>query len=152
MSTYYYRSKKEVIEAATAFLEEKTYCYGESIESPTASKHYMRLKIGEQEREIFMVLFLSSQHHVIASEEMFYGTIDGAAVYPREVVKAALKHNAAAVILGHNHPSGICEPSAADERITERLQSALGLIDVRVLDHIICSQSEAYSFAEQGLL
>jgi len=152
MATYHYGSKREVIEAATSFLEEKTYRYGEDIQSPNASKRYMRLKLGDQEREIFMVLFLSSQHHVIASEEMFYGTIDGAAVYPREVVKAALKHNAAAVILGHNHPSGLCEPSAADKRITERLKAALGLIDVRVLDHIICSTSDAYSFAEGGLL
>ena len=152
MATYNYRSKKEVIEAATSFLEEKTFSYGDSIQSPSESKRYMRLKIGEGEREVFIVLFLSSQHHVIASEKLFYGTIDGAAVYPREVVKAALKHNAAAVILGHNHPSGTCEPSTADKRITERLQSALALIDIRVLDHIVCCPADAYSFAESGLL
>jgi DNA repair protein RadC len=152
MATFNYRSKKEVIEAATSFLEEKTYCYSESMQAPSAAKHYMRLKIGEQEREIFVVLFLSSQHNVIASEEMFLGTIDGAAVYPREVVKAALRHNAGALILGHNHPSGVCEPSAADKRITERLQAAVSLVDIKILDHIICSPDSAYSFAEAGLL
>lgn len=152
MATFSYRSKREVIKAATSFLEEKTFCYSESMESPSTAKDYMRLKIGQAEREIFVVLFLTSQHNVIASEEMFLGTIDGAAVYPREVLKAALRHNAAALILGHNHPSGVCEPSTADKRITERLQAAVSLVDIRILDHIICSQDAAYSFAEKGLL
>lgn len=105
-----------------------------------------------KEHEVFFAAFLTSQHQVIAMEEIFRGTIDGAAVYPREVVKAVLNHNAAAVIFSHNHPSGICEPSQADKRITERLVEALRLIDVRVLDHIIIAGSKHYSFAEKGLL
>ena len=98
------------------------------------------------------MLYLNSQHKLIEVDELFMGTIDGAAVYPREIAKAALGHNAAAVILGHNHPSGITEPSAADRRITERIVSALGLLDIRVLDHVIVSTEGSFSFAEEGLM
>ncbi|MBG7617343.1 MAG: hypothetical protein IZT57_03090, partial [Chloroflexi bacterium] len=104
------------------------------------------------EREIFCVLYLTSQHQLIEVEELFMGTIDGAAVYPREIAKAALRRNAAAVILGHNHPSGTTEPSAADKRITERITSSLGLLDIRVLDHVIVATNGAFSFAEEGLI
>jgi DNA repair protein RadC len=97
-------------------------------------------------------LFLDNQHRLIAYDEIFYGTIDGAAVYPREVVKKALSWNSSAVILAHNHPSGIAEPSQADQRITQRLQDALSLVDVRVIDHMVVGDNEVISFAERGLL
>ena len=102
--------------------------------------------------EVFAVLFLDNRHRVIAFEEMFRGTIDGASVHPREVVRRSLQHNAAALILCHNHPSGVAEPSQADRRITARLSDALGLIDVRVLDHLIIGDQECCSMARRGLL
>jgi DNA repair protein RadC len=107
--------------------------------------------LGYQEREVFAVLFLDSQHRLIEYQELFFGTIDAAAVYPREVVKAALDHNAAAVIFSHNHPSGVSQPSQADIAITEKLKKALNLIDVRTLDHIIIGE-DIFSFAESGYL
>ena len=102
--------------------------------------------------EVFACLFLDNRHRLMAFEELFRGTIDGASVHPREVVRRALAHNAAALILAHNHPSGIAEPSAADTRITERLRQALSLIDVRVLDHLIVGDAEVTSLAERGLI
>jgi DNA repair protein RadC len=102
--------------------------------------------------EVFACLFLDTRHRVIAYEELFNGTIDGSSVHPREVVRRALHHNCAAVILAHNHPSGVCEPSHADKAITKRLQDALALVDVRVLDHFIVGDASPYSFAETGLL
>jgi DNA repair protein RadC len=125
---------------------------GTSLSSPRATRDYLTLKLGTLEREIFVVLFLDKRHRLISYEEMFQGTIDGASVYPREVVKEALKHNAAAVILAHNHPSGVADPSTADEAITRRLREALALIDVRVLGHLIIAGGEIMSFAERGLL
>ncbi len=104
--------------------------------------------MSEKLQEVFAIVFLDNRHRVIAYEELFYGTIDGASVHPREIVRKALEHNAAAVILAHNHPSGIAEPSTADERLTSRVREALGLIDVRVLDHIIVGGDTTYSFAE----
>ena len=112
-------------------------------------KEYLALKLGAYEREVFAVMFLDSQHRLISFEEMFFGTIDAASVYPREVLKMALSHNAAAVIFAHNHPSGVPEPSQADKRITERLVEALKLVDIRVLDHIVVGES-CVSFAEKG--
>ena len=112
-------------------------------------KEYLALKLGAHEREVFAVMFLDSQHRLISFEEMFFGTIDAASVYPREVLKMALRHNAAAVIFAHNHPSGVPEPSQADKRITERLVEALKLVDIRVLDHIVVGES-CVSFAEKG--
>jgi DNA repair protein RadC len=109
------------------------------------------LKLAPYEHEVFVCLFLDNQHRVIACDELFRGTIDGASVYPREVVKAALQYNAAALIMAHNHPSGISDPSQADRVITEKLKEALALIDVRVLDHFIVGEN-VYSFAEHGLL
>ena len=102
--------------------------------------------------EVFAALFLDTRHRVICFEELFSGTIDGASVHPREVVRRALAHNAAAVILSHNHPSGVAEPSDADRRVTERLRDALSLVDVRVLDHIVVGDRETASFAERGWL
>lgn len=119
--------------------------------SPDSSKKYVKLQLSGYPHEVFACLFLDNRHRVIAFEKLFRGTIDGASVYPREVVKAALSHNAVAVIFAHNHPSGCAEPSRADEAITKRLKAALELIDVRVLDHLVVG-NEVISFAERGLL
>ncbi|WP_372870902.1 DNA repair protein RadC [Shewanella sp.] len=120
--------------------------------SPALVKDYLKLRMAAYEREVFAVLLLDSQHRLIACEELFFGTIDAAAVYPREVVKLTLSRNAAAVIFAHNHPSGIPEPSAADRRITERLVNALATVDVPVLDHLVIGQVDVVSFAERGWL
>lgn len=125
---------------------------GQGFSSPKMVKDYLRAELRHQPREVFSVLLLDNQHRLLGYHELFYGTIDGASVYPREVVKLALAHNAAAVILAHNHPSGVAEPSQADRRITARLQEALGLVDIRVLDHLVVGESEVLSFAEHGLL
>ena len=125
---------------------------GEVLASPAATADFLKLKLSDRPHEIFCVILLTAQHSVIEVEELFRGTIDGAAIYPREVVKSALIKNAAAVIFAHNHPSGVAEPSSADRRITDRLVSALGLVDVRVLDHIIVAGADHFSFAENGLL
>jgi DNA repair protein RadC len=115
------------------------------------TKEYVRVKLGQYEREVFAVLLLDNQHQLIEYKELFYGTIDAASVYPREVVKAVLQSNAAAVIFAHNHPSGITLPSQSDKAITTKLVEALKLIDVRVLDHFIVG-IDVTSFAEQGLI
>jgi DNA repair protein RadC len=125
---------------------------GAAMCSPQAVKDYLRLEIGLLEHEMFTVLFLDAQHRLIESQEMFRGTVTQTSVYPREVVKEALRLNAAAVILSHNHPSGVAEPSRADEHLTQTLKSALALVDVRVLDHLVVSAAEVVSFAERGLL
>jgi DNA repair protein RadC len=119
---------------------------------PDDSRRYLQAQLERHPYEVFAVLFLDNRHRVIAFEELFRGTIDGAQVHPREVVRRALHHNAAALILAHNHPSGVSEPSAADLRITRRLSEALALIEVRVLDHLVVGHGEATSFAERGLL
>ena len=113
---------------------------------------FLQHHLGGLRREVFSCIFLDSQNQVLCCEDLFLGTLDGTAVYPREVAVRALQYNAAAVIFGHNHPSGLAEPSAADKRITERLQAALNLLDIRVLDHIIIGRGRGYSFAEAGLL
>ncbi len=125
---------------------------GDLLTSPTLVRNYLSAQLRHQPHEIFAVLFLDSQHRLIAYDEIFFGTIDGANVYPREVVKKALARNAAAAILAHNHPSGVAEPSQADQLITRRLQDALGLVGVRVIDHMIVGDKEVISFAERGLL
>jgi len=125
---------------------------GESISDPGVTRQFLQLKLRHYAREVFACLFLDNQHRLISYEEMFYGTIDGASVHPREVVKRALEVNAAAVIFAHNHPSGVSEPSQADRRITERLKSALSLVDIRVLDHLVVGDTEVTSFAELGIL
>jgi DNA repair protein RadC len=125
---------------------------GEPLTSSALMRDYFQLRYGELEHEVFSLVLLDNRHRLINVEEMFRGTIDGASVYPREVVKAALKWNASAVAFVHNHPSGITEPSGSDKRITERLKDALALIDVKVLDHLIVSHESTVSFAEQGLL
>lgn len=122
-----------------------------ALESPDAMRDLLRLRLAEHEHEVFVGLFLDNRHRLIAYEEMFRGTVDGASVHPREVVKAALKHNAVAVVFAHNHPSGVAEPSESDKRITARLREALALVDVRVLDHFVVGDSIT-SFAECGLI
>jgi len=119
--------------------------------NPTQTMHYIRARLHDREHEIFACLMLDNRNRVIAFREMFRGTIDGASVYPREVVKQALADNAAAVILAHNHPSGVCEPSQADIHITERLKKALALVDIRVLDHVIVGE-EITCLSERGLI
>jgi DNA repair protein RadC len=125
---------------------------GDTMGSPQQTQQFLSLHLQSNQREVFCCLFLDSQNALIRCEDLFTGTLDGAAVYPREVVRRALQLNAAAVILAHNHPSGVAEPSQADRRITERLQAALALLDIRVLDHIIVGTGQIYSFAERGLL
>jgi len=121
-------------------------------DSPEAVKHYLQLHIGSRAYEVFAVLFLDAQHRLIVLEELFRGTLTQTSVYPREVVTRALHHQAAAVVLSHNHPSGSIEPSRADESLTQTLGAALALIDVRVLDHVIVSAGQSFSMAEKGLL
>jgi DNA repair protein RadC len=125
---------------------------GEMLVNPLKTRRYLKSKLRSYDKEVFACLFLDNQHRVIGFEELFQGTIDGASVYPREVVKRALENNAAAVIFAHNHPSGLAEPSQADIRITDKLKSALLLVDIRVLDHMIVGDGEVLSFAETGLL
>lgn len=125
---------------------------GESLTSPTATREYLSARLRDYAFEVFACLFLDNRHRVIAFEELFRGTIDGASVYPREVVRRALHHNAAAVILAHNHPSGVAEPSRSDQHLTDRLRDALSLVDVRVLDHFVVGDGEPVSFAERGLI
>ena len=125
---------------------------GNFLTSPQLTRDYLRVSLATEERECFKVVYLNNQHQVISSKVLFMGTIDGTTVYPREVIKEALKQNAAAVIFAHNHPSGVNEPSQADKDITVRLVEGLKYVDIRVLDHIIVTGDEAYSFAENGLV
>ena len=125
---------------------------GPQLESPAATRAYLVAELRDRPFEVFCCLFLDNRHRLIAFDELFRGTIDGASVHPREVVRQALHRNAAAVILAHNHPSGVAEPSQADELITHRLKDALALVDIRVLDHIVVGDSRCTSFAERGLL
>lgn len=146
-----YVQLQAVMEMARRYLEE-TLQRGDALQSVADTRRYLTAKLRHEPHEVFGCLFLDNRHRVIHFEELFHGTIDGASVHPRQVVKRALHHNAAAVILAHNHPSGVAEPSRADEQITLRLKEALALIDVRVLDHFIIGDGESVSFAERGLL
>jgi DNA repair protein RadC len=125
---------------------------GPALDSPDGARSFLLAQLRDRPYEVFCCLHLDTRHRLIAFEELFRGTLDGASVHPREVVKQALARNAAAVILAHNHPSGVAEPSHADELITQRLRDALGLVDVRVLDHIIVGDGRCMSFAERGLI
>lgn len=125
---------------------------GEAIRSPADTDAYLQARLRHLGHELFCCLYLDNRHRVLRFDEMFRGTIDGTSVYPREVVKEALQINAAAVILAHNHPSGVAEPSQADERITKRIKSALQLVDIRLLDHLIIGDGESTSMASRGLL
>ena len=122
------------------------------LSSPTAVRDFLRIHFAQQQYETFVTMFLDAQHRLIATEESFRGTLTQTAVYPREIVRAALRHNAAAVVFSHNHPSGVAEPSRADETLTSALKQALVLVDVKVLDHFVVGTSGMVSFAERGLL
>ncbi|WP_414433230.1 RadC family protein [Alcanivorax sp. IL2] len=136
--------------AATILLDDLTS--REALTAPTDVAQFLQLALAQEKNEVFSAIFLNNKHKVISFETLFTGTIDGAAVYPRVVVQHALACNAAAVIFAHNHPSGCCEPSRADQQITKRLSDALALIDVRVLDHFVVSRSEWVSLAERGMV
>jgi len=125
---------------------------GNVLDSPQVTRNYLKLKLGHLGYEVFACLFLDNQHQIIRFEEMFRGTLDGASVYPREVLKRALELEAKALIFAHNHPSGIAEPSSSDCTLTQKLQEALQLVEIRVLDHFIVGDGELVSFAERGLL
>jgi DNA repair protein RadC len=125
---------------------------GPALEAPRATRTFLVAQLRDRSYEVFCCLHLDNRHRLIAFDELFRGTIDGASVHPREVVKQALARNAAAVIFAHNHPSGVAEPSTADELITSRLRDALALVDIRVLDHLIVGDGQCMSFAERGLL
>lgn len=122
------------------------------LDNPAATETWLRAWLGHLEHELFLCLHLDNRHRLIEADVLFRGTVDGASVYPREVVKSALARNAAAVILAHNHPSGVAEPSMADEQITRRLKSALNLVDIRVLDHLVVSAGHCVSLAARGML
>ena len=142
----------EIVREALRILDRRYFTAGEALVSPRDAAAYLKAKLAAYPWEVFGVLFLDNRHRVLAFEEMFRGTLDGASVHPREVVRAALKHNAAAVILAHNHPSGVAEPSAADRNITRQLRDALQLIGVRVLDHLVVGAGEPTSMAARGLI
>ena len=148
--TYRTASDEEVLHAARSTINRR-FRRGKALTSPADSREFLRIRLAHLEHEVFAILWLDNRHRVIAFEELFRGTIDGASVHTREVVKSALGHNAAACIIAHNHPSGVSEPSRADETITRRLKDSLALIEVRVLDHIIVGE-DCVSFAERGLL
>ncbi len=146
-----YCQLQAVLEMAQRHLRENLR-RSDALTSPQQTKRYLQLRLQSYPYEVFACLFLDNRHRIITFEELFKGTIDGASVHPREVVRRCLHHNAAAVIFSHNHPSGIAEPSHADQQITQRLKQSLELIDVRTLDHIIVSEVETVSLAERGLL
>ncbi len=138
-------------ELARRYFEE-TLPRGEAIRSPADTETFLLARLRDRPHEVFCCLYLDNRHRVLCFEELFRGTIDGTSVYPREVVKQALAVNAAAIILAHNHPSGVAEPSQADERITRRIKSALELVDIRLLDHLIIGDGTSTSLASRGML
>ena len=146
-----YVQLQAVLEMARRALQEEMKS-GDALNSPRAVRDYLQLLLRARPQEVFMAIFLDAQHRVVASEELFHGTLTQTSVYPREVVKRALHHNAAAVIFAHNHPSGVAEPSQSDQMLTDALKQALSLVDVRVLDHFIVAGAGCTSFAERGML
>jgi DNA repair protein RadC len=146
-----YTQLQAVLEMARRYLGEELQ-RNVSLTSPADSRDYLQARLRHYPYEVFSCLFLDNRHRVIEFEELFRGTIDGASVHPREVVRRALQHNAAALILAHNHPSGVAEPSEADRCITHRLRDALALVDIRILDHFIVGEGPPVSMAELGLL
>jgi DNA repair protein RadC len=146
-----YAQLQAVLELARRIVHEDVQREG-VLSSPTKVREFLRLSLAGLEHEVFMALFLDAQNRLLTAEELFRGTLTQTSVYPREVVKRALKHNAAALIFAHNHPSGVAEPSRADELLTANLKQALSLVDIRVLDHLIVAGNATVSFAERGLL
>ena len=146
-----YTQLQAVLELAHRHLGEGL-ARGDVLKNPADTRRYLSARLRDYPHEVFACLFLDTRHRLICYEELFQGTIDGASVHPREVIRRALLHNAAAVILAHNHPSGVAEPSDADRRITRRLKDALALVDIRVLDHIVIGDQATISFADRGLI
>lgn len=139
-----------VREVCTRYMRERVERQALTVSEPASVKEYLTARVRDLDHEVFIVLFLDNRHRLIADEEMFRGTIDGASVYPREVVKRSLQLNAAAVIFAHNHPSGVAEPSTADRNLTKRLREALGTVDIRCLDHFVVGDGVVTSFAERS--
>ncbi|KIO48657.1 DNA repair protein RadC [Nitrosospira sp. NpAV] len=152
VAPYALNNDYDVIAHALAIIEGKLRKPGEGLNSPTLVKNLFTLRLAQKEHEVFEVVFLDTQNRMIAVESMFTGTLSQTSVYPREVLKRALHHNAAALIFAHNHPSGLAEPSRADELLTKSLTDVLGLVDIRVLDHIVVAGMRTVSFAETGRL
>ena len=144
-----YAQLQAVLEMGKRHLHESLN-RGDALTDPTSTRRYLQARLRDYPYEVFACLFLDNRHRVIRFEELFRGTINGASVHPREVVKQALEYNAAALIFAHNHPSGVAEPSEADRQLTHRLQEALGLVDIRVLDHIVVGDGEIVAFSERG--
>jgi DNA repair protein RadC len=144
-------TQDEIIRRALKILDARLR-EGSVLSSPQAVRDYLRLKLQGLDHEVFVGVFLDAQNRVLEVEELSRGTLTQTSVYPREVVKAALRHNAAALIFAHNHPSGVAEPSRSDEALTQALKQALALVDIRVLDHFVVGAGSAMSFAERGLL
>lgn len=145
-------SARDIFERAQALMAQRFRAGTPVMDSPRKTREFLRLRLGVLEHEVFAVLFLTKRHHLIEYVELFRGTIDGASVHPREIVKEALARNAAALIVAHGHPSGEATPSRADEAVTLRLKEALALVDVRLLDHIVATASGCTSMAEMGLI
>ena len=144
--------EQRAINKALKILESHFSATEYKVDSPSASASYLKLKLSLCEREVFAVMFLNNQHELIEYQELFFGTIDSSVVYPREIIKEALRLNSSALVLAHNHPSGNVLPSEADKRLTNRVVEACRAVDLRVLDHIIVGKSNHYSFAEFGLI
>lgn len=152
MGTYKPASHEQVIAAAQNILREQLRSAGLEMTNPKVVKAYLQCRMSKLEHEVCWVLFLDSQHRLIEDQQMFRGTVSQASVYPREIVKEALRLNAAVIILSHNHPSGCAEASAPDRALTKHVKEALALVDVRLLDHIIVAGEQTLSFAERGMI
>lgn len=148
-SRYRLATADQIVEAARQVVDQRMQ-RGASFKDPSIARAYFRDKLAGLEREVFVAVFLDTRHRLIDFAELFHGTVDGAEVHPREVVKQALLHNAAAIIVAHNHPSGDVEPSAADRAVTIRLKQALALVDIRLLDHVIVGGSRSLAMADRG--
>ncbi len=145
-------NEDQTIQEALNILERRMSAKGEVVANTKTAANFLTLKLAESEREVFAILLLDTQNQLIEYKELFFGTVDQASVYPREVVKASLNANASAMIIAHNHPSGIADPSDADIRLTRKLREILNIVDVRLLDHIIVGGIQTTSFADRGLL
>lgn len=141
-----------LVRRAIAVLEQRLFQRGPELTQPATVKKYLQLQLASYKHEVFAVLFLDTKHRVLAFEVLVHGTINGATVPPRRVIQRTLEHNSAAIILAHNHPSGVVDPSSADRYLTQKLKELLSELDVRVLDHFIVGSGESYSFAEAGLI
>ena len=146
------RRQEATVRSALRILEQSLQEYGVSFDSPGVTRDYLRLHLAREEREVFACLFLNAQNQLIEYNAMFYGTLTQTSVYPREILRQALRLNAGAIIVAHNHPSGKATPSAADKYLTKIITEAVALLDVRLLDHMIVGGGEVFSFAENGLL